>query len=363
MKVCEKKINEVLNRSKRIFEKFKSPEVKLKELLDLYHDGNFSNADELNSFCQNALDHIVEFEEEKWSLAMIGSAALVFLFGLVQIAVGVMIELYSVGFMTHVGAGFISEGINDLFYASNSFITGHFDWRTYALEKLKSIALTAVTISVGAYFSRGAKVSRFGNKIAAPTVENCTGKVCEKAGKELIELGGKQLTGLVIRRIAKKCVEGVAFGIVNHGFDALLESYIQKTCQAISLQVLREVAGILRKWFGTSKVIREAFETMGEDEAKRKIEKHVETMFSKENELQSFAGFAARLGGSFAKGIGEAMKKQQQAGVENDIQKAMKRVNQVCRCIDLAHKALSIYEVIRATDKTLNELESKFKEN
>ena len=89
----------------------------------------------------------------------------IFILGMVQLIIGVAVMVGSLGFGTFVASGLISEGIGDMMFALESAYTGYFSWKSYAIHKAISLAFTVITCGVGAYFSRGAKFSKFGYKI------------------------------------------------------------------------------------------------------------------------------------------------------------------------------------------------------
>ena len=102
---------------------------------------------------------------------MILNTSLVAGMGIAQIAIGTAIELHSVGVMTHVGAAFVNEGVSDIFFTASALRSGYFRWNDYKQHKLEGLMVTAAIAGIGAYLSKGTMVSRFGNKLAAPSFE------------------------------------------------------------------------------------------------------------------------------------------------------------------------------------------------
>ena len=95
---------------------------------------------------------------QAYTVKMFFNTSIVVLLGLLQIAAGVAITLFTTGLMTNVATGFISEGVGDLIFAVSALRSGYFSWSSYWQHKKESIMFTVVTCGIGAFFSRGAQV-------------------------------------------------------------------------------------------------------------------------------------------------------------------------------------------------------------
>ncbi|CAF1008776.1 unnamed protein product [Didymodactylos carnosus] len=125
----------------------------------------FEYVQEFDIFRINGLDHLRNIEEKKWTWNMWLSSGTMLLFGCLEIIGGVYLELYTAGLGTHIAAGLISEGLNDIIYASLAMKNGYFNWNDYFVNKIQSVSITVATLGVSAVISRGIRYSCFGSKI------------------------------------------------------------------------------------------------------------------------------------------------------------------------------------------------------
>ena len=91
---------------------------------------------------------------------------------------------------------------------------------SYWEHKKWSIAMTAMTCGVGAYLSRGTKLSRIGFKVAGPARMEGSKKVAEMVGGELFQhVGAKAVVKETFKRIGCKLIEGVSYGFAQGAVD------------------------------------------------------------------------------------------------------------------------------------------------
>ncbi|AGJ99856.1 MULTISPECIES: DEAD/DEAH box helicase [unclassified Wolbachia] len=304
-----KNIVSTLKRSRSSLKALKVPDSKLKSLTEFCGQGEFANIEEVHVFFLNGLDQLLQLEEKKWTQEMLINTVAVTAMGVSQIAIGTTIELYSMGVMTHVGAAFVNEGVNDLFFAAGALKSGYFSWEDYRQHKLESLMVTAATVGIGAYLSRGTKVSRFGHKLAGPNFEFGK-KVAEISGTQLIKATGWKIIGKeVAKRITLKTIEGLALGLANAGVDTLVENYLQALCEGIASEILSNIEQEVEN-HNISASLEKAYEVLGREEAKKVIDGLTNSVFTEQNCVEKFLPVANKIVSSVTQGIAEAVKKR-----------------------------------------------------
>ena len=80
--------------------------------------------------------------------------------------------------------------------------------------------MTAMTCGVGAFLSRGTKLSRIGYKVAGPVRVEGGRKVAEMVGQRLVQsVGIEKIAKETLKRVGCKVVEGVAYGLAQGAVD------------------------------------------------------------------------------------------------------------------------------------------------
>ncbi|XP_076658485.1 uncharacterized protein LOC143362324 [Halictus rubicundus] len=305
-----KNITRTLERSRSALKALKVPDMKLKPLTELCGQGNFSNIEEVRVFFLNGLDQLLQLEEAKWTWEMLLNTAAVVAIGVSQIVIGTVIELYSVGVMTHVGAAFVNEGLNDISFAVNALTSGYFSWNDYGEHKLKSLMSTATTFAIGAYLSSGAKASRFGHKLAGPNFK-VGERVAEMSGNQLIAIAGWQVVGKeVVKDIVLKAIQGVVFSLANAGVDTFVQNCLRELCEGIASNILLDIEKEVEKHKDLSKGLEEAYKTLGEEKTREMVNDLTQSVFTEQNYVTKLLPVANTILSSVSQGIAEAVKKR-----------------------------------------------------
>lgn len=351
-----KNIVSTLKRSRSSLKALKVPDSKLKPFTELCGQGEFANIEEVHVFFLNGLDQLLQLEEKKWTREMLINTAVVTAMGISQIAVGTAIELYSVGVMTHVGAAFVSEGVNDIFFAAGALKSGYFSWEDYRQHKLESLMMTAVTVGIGAYLSRGAKVSRFGHKLAGPSFEAGGKKVAEMSGTKLIKTAGWKVVGKeVIKRITLKAMEGIALGLANAGVDTLVENYLQGLCEGIASSILSNIEQEVEK-HNISASLKEVYEILGEEKAKKMVNDLTQSAFTEQNCVEKLLPIANKIVGSVTQGIAKAVEKRSTTS-----NKLVFPIHTISKVVVWQERVAHIADITMITGKLLDDLDKKIK--
>ncbi|MCA7010345.1 DEAD/DEAH box helicase [Wolbachia endosymbiont of Tribolium confusum] len=350
-----KNIVSTLKRSRSSLKALKVPDSKLKSLTEFCGQGEFANIEEVHVFFLNGLDQLLQLEEKKWTQEMLINTVAVTAMGVSQIAVGTAIELYSVGIMTHVGAAFVSEGVNDLFFAAGALKSGHFSWEDYRQHKLESLMMTAVTVGIGAYLSRGAKVSRFGHKLAGPNFEFGK-KVAEMSGTQLIQTAGWKVVGKeVAKRITLKTIEGLALGLANAGVDTLVENYLQALCEGIASDILSDIEREVEE-HNISISLEKAYKVLGRERAEKVIGDLTKSVFTRQSYVEEFLPIANKIASSVTQGIAEAVKKRSKTS-----NKLVLPIHAISKIMVWSERSVQIANIIVITNNLLGNLDQEIK--
>lgn len=342
-------ISRTLNRLNSILKTTNTPNPYLSPLTEFCDQGEFIN--ELYVFSLNGLDQIIRFEEMKWSREMLYNTAVVVAIGTAQITIGTLIELYSVGVMTHVGAAFVNEGVNDIFFAVGALQSGYFSWKDYRQQKLQSIIISAATAGIGAYIARGTKVSRFGYKIAGPNFE-VGGQLAKMSGNQLIStVGWKVASKDVVKRITLKAIQGVAFGLANAGVDMLVENYLQKLCESIASKILLDIENQV-EGHSVCKNLEQAFKILGEKKTREIINNLNKSDLSETN----YAAIASKIVSSVVQGITAATRKMSKTNVSLE-----SPINTINTAVVWSQRAEHLYDIFKVTSNLLDCLSKEIK--
>ncbi|XP_078051807.1 uncharacterized protein LOC144477954, partial [Augochlora pura] len=303
-------------------------------------------------FFLNSLDYVLQFEEKRWTLKMQLNTAIVVLMGIGQIITGAVIEMYAAGVFTRVAAGLISEGLNDLFYAADALTSGYFSWKDHKKHKIESVMMTAMTC---ACFSKDAKVSRYGRKLAGPDYQ-CGKKVAEMTGTELINtVSSKLMMKQVTKRIMSKTTEGLAFGAANALVDSFVENQLRDFCRRLASTIL---VNIERKVDGheISASLKQAYKTLGPEEAAKLIDKLTKNAFAEKSFVDGFLPAAKTIANTVIQGITAAAEIKMMTS--SSMQLAINAVNEKMRSL---RRFLQIADMALATGKFLDRLNKEIK--
>ena len=169
-------------------------------ILDLIPEADLATNEELYGLSQLGLEFAFTVEKKprfSWE------ALAVFVLGVLQIAAGVCITVFSAGASSQLGMGLIAEGVSDCIDGVVGMVTGKFDMKEWAISKAISIGMSIVCGGVSKFISKGAKAVKGlvkGVK-AAKSAEKTTkvGKGIKKATAATSKL--KDLKGM--KRVAK----------------------------------------------------------------------------------------------------------------------------------------------------------------
>ncbi|PAV69759.1 hypothetical protein WR25_22867 isoform H [Diploscapter pachys] len=270
--------------------------------------------EELSMFMMNGLGEVIRFKEQAYTFKMFFNTNIVILLGLLQIAAGVAITLFTTGLMTNVGTGFISEGVGDLIFAVSALRSGYFSWSSYWQHKKESIMFTVVTCGIGAFFSRGAQVSRYGAKLAEKGLEASGKSVAEMCGNQLIkEVGLKTVGKEVLKDISLNAVKGVSFGLASSQVSQIVDNHLRTLCNGLAESFLTKVHETAAN-HKISKTIDIVYARLGPEKGKMLIESHIKAALANKDMHNSWGATFLRYGAYVSRQIGDGLSRQKVSG-------------------------------------------------
>ena len=260
---------------------------------------------EIQLFESKGFDHVIVLEEKKWSLWTILRIVAIVAIGIAQIALGIVVEVFTVGAGTFLAAGLIEEGISDIMFAIECAFTGYCTFKDYLINKAISLVFTVVSGGVGAFFSRGAKYSRYGFKIGGE-------HLMEKAGMALVKnTGKKRVIKECVKTAGKKLLKAGALGLATSGLNMAVEKLIRDRlsdmCKSICYTLKQE-----GKHQENRRLIKEICQNVGNQKGKEiTIRVGNDLWRSKENKIRDYTmkAFKAICGG-FQQALAKSSKKQ-----------------------------------------------------
>ena len=213
-----------------------TPDVQLSSLFDLIDSKEISRfVEEIYLLRKNGLDLIMSRQEKRWSSLFYCKVFAIALLGIAQIAIGVMIEYYTAGIGTNLASGLINEGIGDILFSMQCLHSGYLTWDSYLQHKKTSLLLTAVTVGVGSWYSRGTQLSKFGNKIDKNLSTLCGPELRQYLSSNCVIKGAEiSLPKLAASRFGWKIYRGVATGLLNMASDHLIDAILQNIFMKIA---------------------------------------------------------------------------------------------------------------------------------
>ncbi len=198
---------------------------------------------EIFQFSSWYFDDVLVFERtiSRWNW----NAFAVAMLGVVQIALGIALEVYTIGFASQLGAMLIAEGISDLIYSAQAGITGQFSWKDYGRHKAISVAMLATTVGflgVGAVVNGGfAALSSGFNKTGISALTEVfvyAGKrvaleVGKSAGAKMAEIGLSQVCYHLPNEIQRLLGEKIHKGLSESNVVLEKKKQLQKTMSMV----------------------------------------------------------------------------------------------------------------------------------
>ena len=142
--------------------------------------------------------------------------------------------VFTVGAGSFVCNALISEGVSDIIFGIEGFVSGYCSMYDYLKHKLISIAITIATAGVGAWLARGKQVSKFAYKAFAAATEEVVENTVKAVGKSAFNMA-------IVKEAGWQFIKEVG-GAVG---DALLGIAIDKITECFSDAIKQMSAGII----------------------------------------------------------------------------------------------------------------------
>lgn len=213
-----------------------SPEINLKHLN--FYTQSFENATEIGPFMIKGLDQVMTVDEEKWTWNVIYRFTIIAIVGVLQIVMGSLITVLSVGLMTHVGSSFVNEGIGDLLFAISAITTGHFTWNDYLQHKCISLVMTVLCCGTSSLMTKDQVFLGFGHKVAGPTITKGGEEVAKMGGMRLLkEVGCKKVAGETFKQIINSLLNAARSSLVNFTVEKFMQSRVRSTVESVTQSI------------------------------------------------------------------------------------------------------------------------------
>ena len=159
----KKQIDETLKQLEQLKRKKEDAEIIPTSILEFIPEADIVTNEELYSLKLLGLEISFSVKKKpKFNWEAFG----VFLLGIGQIVAGACLAVFTVGTLSSVGMGLITEGVSDCIEGAVGMITGDFDIKDWAISKACNIAISVAAGGVGKVIAKGAKAAVKGVKTA-----------------------------------------------------------------------------------------------------------------------------------------------------------------------------------------------------
>ncbi len=194
----------------------------LKLFTELEDQHNFP--DELPFFIGLGLDKFLIVEEDKswWDWG----AFAVFLIGVAQIILGAILCVFGAA---NIGNALISEGINDMVYATMAMISGKFSWKDWIAQKIISFALSILTAGIATL----ANIGKTAAKVGSLSTMALVGKILVRCLVDVaVSVLSNILTEAAVSEIQKNIIDKIV-GEVLDGLSSKVSSSLEKDLEEL----------------------------------------------------------------------------------------------------------------------------------
>jgi len=344
-----------LERLKNTFKTLDVSDCNLTSFLEYVNtNGPFKGSDypeeDLQVFILNGLDHLLTLQEKRWTWKMIFKTFGIIVLGIMQIAVGHAITLYTGGVLSNLSAAFISEGMNDIFFAMMSFKSGYFSWNSYKQHKVISLATTGLTFGIATWMSSGNKVSSYASKIVGPNISANGIKITEMTGTQMIKhIGRKIVTKEFVKRVALSSLEGIAYGIINATVEMTVNNYLQNLCRNIGSAILTKIDQVVNQ-YDMHDTLEKAYRMLGSENAIVMITELSNNFFTKRDNNSQLVSLCKTAIYSVINGVRKA---KLEAKGSTEIITLLKLMGPSTEVI---HKTIILYKISTLTENMLSTL-------
>lgn len=181
-----------------------------------------------NLYCQG-LKYIFSVEEEP---RFCWEGLAVFMFGVLQVVGGALLITFTYGTFAHIGMELISEGISDCITGIEAMVRGEFSWKSWAIQKAVSIAVSIVAFGVGKLVAKGFKGCKMSIQGVGKELKAMPAFLSKQA-KEGLSVVAKTNMKNALKVTGKKLIEEVA----SYGLRQAEEQMLREILDTIKTKV------------------------------------------------------------------------------------------------------------------------------
>ena len=195
------------------------------------------------------------------------NAFAVAMIGLAQVIAGAALIALTAGAGSQIGSALISEGINDMVYATIAGITGTFSWKDWAIQKAISVAISIATGGISSLASLGKAAVKVGSAsrlyIFAKTMLKAAGDFITNAAVSIIS---DVVLAEVQERVVDAIVETIETSLFSHLDTVLRARLVEIACTESSKhdfdKSCKDVQQKVRKALKKSALLPDAFDSL-----------------------------------------------------------------------------------------------------
>ena len=208
-KELDEKIDAVTKILKQVAGTMKTlPDIKVKKktLSQMFSDGKVPP--EILEYVEMCFDRVIEYQEDKgfWDWGCF----FVILLGVAQIVAGAALEVMTGGAAHYLAQALICEGIGDIVFAVNSWVSGNFSWKSYGQHKVQSLIISLLTAGVGSLMGKGAQAAKMGMGLATKTAiakaifKEAMVNIIAGVADAVVSVGAEEMSKVIMESLANE---------------------------------------------------------------------------------------------------------------------------------------------------------------
>lgn len=239
----DKNICEAIERLNDISERGREAVAKRSSIFSLVASADDDlQMEAFNLYCQG-LKYIFSVEEEP---RFCWEGLAVFMFGVLQIVGGALLITFTYGTFAHIGMELISEGISDCITGIEAMVRGEFSWKSWAIQKAVSIAVSIVAFGVGKLVAKGYKGCKMSIQGVGKELKAMPAFLSKQA-KEGLSVVAKTNMKNALKVTGKKLIEEVASYGLRQAEEKMLEEILDKIKTKVKTEITSSVKSSLHK--------------------------------------------------------------------------------------------------------------------
>ncbi|XP_033853276.3 uncharacterized protein LOC117398398 isoform X1 [Acipenser ruthenus] len=220
----DKNINEALSKLTDIKKRGRDAEAVETSVFSLVTDTETEIQEQLYFFYKLGLENVFSVQEKP---RFCWEGLLVFFLGVLQIVGGTLLTVFTAGTLATVGMSLITEGISDCISGIEAMVTGEFSWKSWAIEKSISVAVSLIGFGVGKLLAKGFKASKAAIKSFGKNLKSLP-KVISKESRQGLHGVMKVNMKNAMKHTGKEIGQQIVMYGISKAEDKLIELIIEK---------------------------------------------------------------------------------------------------------------------------------------